>query len=472
MGFHAPTGKGTMKSVLIANRGEIACRIVRACRDLGLRSVAVYSDADRNALHVELADEAVRIGPPPARQSYLNADALLEAARATGAMAIHPGYGFLSESSAFARRVVEAGLLFVGPTHTIIAEMGDKGRARARADDAGVPVLPGSGRLSQDIGVDLLCRRGAGVGFPLLVKATGGGGGIGMRRVDTEADLPAAVERAREQAVRSFSDDGVYLEHFVAAARHVEVQVFGIAPGRAVAFPERDCSVQRRFQKVIEESPAVNLPDGVSRGLRSAAARLAERVGYLGAGTVEFIVDAATGGFYFLEMNTRIQVEHPVTEMVTGLDLVALQLRQTAGEDLSAAIPNAPQAVGHAIEARIYAEAPDRGFLPTPGRLARLDLPASEGGLRIDIGVRAGDEITPFYDPMIAKVIAWGSDRDTARRRLDVALAATCIDGVGCNLAFLRSVLAHEEFRAGTTTTDFVSRQGTALLAAPLANVR
>ncbi|MFG1262100.1 MULTISPECIES: acetyl-CoA carboxylase biotin carboxylase subunit [Xanthobacter] len=453
-----------MKSVLIANRGEIACRIVRACRDLGLRSIAVYSDADRNALHVELADEAVRIGPPPARQSYLDADAILEAARATGAMAIHPGYGFLSESPSFARKVVDAGLVFVGPADTIIAEMGDKGRARARAEDAGVPVLPGSGRLPRDMGEDLP-GLGASVGFPLLVKATGGGGGIGMRRVDTEADLPAAVERAREQAARSFGDDGVYLEHFVAAARHVEVQVFGVAPGRVIAFPERDCSVQRRFQKVIEESPAANLPDGVSHGLRTAAARLAARVGYLGAGTVEFIVDAATGRFYFLEMNTRIQVEHPVTEMVTGLDLVALQLRQAAGENLLAAIPDPPVAVGHAIEARIYAEAPDRGFLPTPGRLARLDLPALGDGLRIDTGVRAGDEITPFYDPMVAKVIAWGPDREAARRRLDDALAATCINGVGSNLAFLRSVLAHAEFRTGAATTDFVARHGSALLA-------
>lgn len=455
-----------MKSVLIANRGEIACRIVRACRDLGLRSVAVYSDADRNALHVELADEAVRVGPPPARQSYLDAQAILEAARATGATAIHPGYGFLSESPSFARQVVEAGLLFVGPTDAIIAEMGDKGRARARAEDAGVPVLPGSGRLHRDMGEDLP-GLGASVGFPLLVKATGGGGGIGMRRVDAEADLPAAVERAREQAARSFGDDGVYLEHFVAAARHVEVQVFGVAPGQVIAFPERDCSVQRRFQKVVEESPAANLPDGVSHGLRNAAARIAARVGYLGAGTVEFIVDAATGRFYFLEMNTRIQVEHPVTEMVTGLDLVALQLRQAAGEDLSAAISDPPMAVGHAIEARIYAEAPDRGFLPTPGRLARLDLPALEDGLRIDTGVRAGDEITPFYDPMIAKVIAWGPGREAARRRLDDALAATCIAGVGSNLAFLRSVLAHEEFCAGLATTDFVARHGSALLAPP-----
>jgi 3-methylcrotonyl-CoA carboxylase alpha subunit len=454
-----------MKSVLIANRGEIACRVVRACRSLGLRSIAVYSDADRNALHVELADAAVHIGPAPARRSYLDAGAILAAARAGGADAIHPGYGFLSENAAFARQIAEAGLVFVGPAAAIIAEMGDKGRARARAEDAGVPVLPGSGRLPQETGDDLLVRAAA-VGFPLLVKATGGGGGIGMRRVDAPADLAAAVERAREQAARSFGDDGVYLEHFVAAARHVEVQVFGTAPGRAVAFPERDCSVQRRFQKVIEESPAANLPDGVSQGLRDAAARLAERVGYLGAGTVEFIVDAATGRFYFLEMNTRIQVEHPVTEMVTGLDLVALQLRLAAGEDLSAAIPDAPRAQGHAIEARLYAEAPERGFLPTPGRLTRLDLPSSRHGVRIDAGVRAGDEITPFYDPMIAKVIAWGEDRETARRRLDDALAATCIDGVGCNLAFLRAVLAHPEFRNGTATTDFIVRNGSGLVTA------
>ncbi|MFG1360943.1 acetyl-CoA carboxylase biotin carboxylase subunit [Xanthobacter pseudotagetidis] len=453
-----------MKSVLIANRGEIACRIARACRSLGLRSIAVYSDADRDALHVALADAAVHIGPAPARQSYLDADAILAAARATGAAAIHPGYGFLSENAAFARKVADAGLVFVGPGDAIIAEMGDKGRARARAEEAGVPVLPGSGRLTDETSQDLIARAAA-VGFPLLVKATGGGGGIGMRRMDAAGDLAAAVERAREQAARSFGDDGVYLEHFVAAARHVEVQVFGTAPGRAVAFPERDCSVQRRFQKVIEESPATNLPDGVARGLRDAAARLAERVGYLGAGTVEFIVDAVTGRFYFLEMNTRIQVEHPVTEMVTGLDLVALQLRQAAGEDLSAAIPDAPQADGHAIEARIYAEAPERGFLPTPGRLARLDLPAPQPGVRIDSGVRSGDQITPFYDPMIAKVIAWGADREAARRRLDDALAATCIDGVGCNLAFLRAVLAHPDFRTGSITTDFIVRNGPQLMA-------
>lgn len=448
-----------MKSVLIANRGEIACRIARACKGLGLHSIAVFSDADQAALHVALADEAVRIGPASARQSYLDADAILEAARRTGADAIHPGYGFLSESASFAGKVREAGLVFVGPSAEIIAEMGDKGRARARAEAARVPVLPGSGRLAEQDDAELVALAHR-VGLPLLVKATGGGGGIGMRRLDTAGDVPAAVARVREQALRSFGDAGVYLEHFVAAARHVEVQVFGTGPGRAVAFPERDCTVQRRFQKVIEESPAANLPDGVSQALREAAARLATEVGYLGAGTVEFIVDAVSGRFYFLEMNTRIQVEHPVTEMVTGLDLVALQLRLAAGENLGAAIPDAPSAQGHAIEARLYAEMPGRGFLPSPGRLAELSFPAGDAFVRVESGVRAGDDITAYYDPMIAKIIAWGENREAARVRLSEALARTCVDGVGCNLDFLRAVLEHAEFRQGITTTDFVARCG------------
>ncbi|MEP9350677.1 biotin carboxylase N-terminal domain-containing protein [Xanthobacter sp. KR7-225] len=454
-----------MKSVLIANRGEIACRIAQACRGLGLRSIAVFSDADADGLHVALADAAVRIGPAPARASYLDADAVIEAARASGAQAIHPGYGFLSENAGFARKVREAGLVFVGPAAEIIAEMGDKGRARARAQGAQVPVLPGSGRLPESEDADLVARA-LEVGLPLLVKATGGGGGIGMRRLDAASDVPGAVARVREQALRSFGDAGVYLEHFVAAARHVEVQVFGTGPGRVVAFPERDCSVQRRFQKVVEESPAAGLPPGLSDALRAAAARLAAQVGYLGAGTVEFIVDARSGRFYFLEMNTRIQVEHPVTEMVTGLDLVALQLRLAAGEDLSAAVPDAPRAQGHAIEARLYAEVPARGFLPSPGRLTQLALPKPEPHLRVDAGVRAGDHITPFYDPMIAKVIAWGADRARARARLADALARTCVDGVGCNLDFLRAVLDHGEFRAGAATTDFVARCGPELVGA------
>lgn len=452
-----------MRRVLIANRGEIACRIIRACRSLGLHSIAVYSEADTRSMHVELADEAVLLGPAPARQSYLNVAAVLAAAAASRADAIHPGYGFLSENVGFARSVKEAGLIFVGPEPDVIAAMGDKGLARAAADRAGVPVLPGSPRFDVNDRIDL-DKYAVGTGFPLLVKAAGGGGGIGMRRVDRVDQLQAVVAAAQTQALRVFGGGSLYLERMVAKARHVEVQVFGFADGRVVTFPERDCSVQRRFQKVIEESPAPLLSEEMRRFMRTAAGRLAESVEYRGAGTVEFIADTESERFYFLEMNTRIQVEHAVTEMVTGVDLVVLQLQLAAGVDLGGALTESPVARGHAMEARIYAESPERGFLPSPGHLKNVTLPPADSDLRIDTGVRTGDDITPHYDPMIAKIIAWGPDRTAARDRLLRALAETRVEGVQTNLALLLRVIEHNFFRQGGVTTNYIELYGDQLM--------
>ncbi|MFA6264115.1 MAG: biotin carboxylase N-terminal domain-containing protein [Pseudolabrys sp.] len=451
--------------VLIANRGEIACRVIRACRALGFDSISVYSEADARSMHVGMADEAVLIGPAPARQSYLDHSAVLAAAAATRADAVHPGYGFLSENAAFARAVQEAGLIFIGPDPEIIETMGDKGRARTMAERAGVPVLPGSPQFGIDDGVGLDAYADA-TGFPLLVKAAGGGGGIGMRRVDRLDQLRPVVSAAQAQALRVFGNGSVYLERLVARARHIEIQVFGFGNGRVVTFPERDCSVQRRYQKVIEESPAPLLSDETRNEMRTAAGRLAASVNYCGAGTVEFIVDADSEQFYFLEMNTRIQVEHAVTEMVTGVDLVALQLQQAAGGDLGSVLITPPSARGHALEVRLYAESPERGFLPSPGHLKNVRLPAPQSDLRIDTGVRSGDDITPHYDPMIAKIVAWGPDRAAALDRLRSALAETSIEGVQTNLTFLAAVTVHAAFRRGGVTTDYIEANRGDLFAA------
>lgn len=442
--------------LLIANRGEIACRIMATCQRMDIATIAVHSEADAGAAHVAAADEAVSIGPPPAPQSYLRGDRIIDAAKATGAQAIHPGYGFLAESPDFARSVLEAGLIWIGPSPEIIASMGDKDRARAIAQDAGVPILPGSPRFPVDQ-LDGLDEAATAIGFPLLVKAACGGGGIGMRRVDRLKDLKGVVTATQSMAERSFGDGTIYLERFVARARHVEVQVFGFGDGRAVHLFDRDCSVQRRYQKIIEEAPAPALSEALREAMQAAAVSLAETVRYAGAGTVEFIYDVDRGEFHFLEMNTRIQVEHPATEMITGVDLIEWQIRQAAGMlDAAGQLAQAP--ARHAIELRIYAERPEKNFLPAPGTISKINWPSEDDSLRIDHAVRDGDSITPFYDPMIAKLIARGPDRASAIARLSAALAETRIEGVPTNIAFLASVLETPEFRDGELSTDLIAR--------------
>lgn len=453
-----------MKKLLVANRGEIARRVFRSARELGIATVAVYSEADAHAAHVLEADEAWPIGPAPARDSYLNVDKVLEAARLSGADAVHPGYGFLSENADFAEAVEAAGLTWVGPTPDSIRTMGDKQRARALAEAAGVPIVPGSDRIAPDTteGID---AAGAEVGYPLLVKAAAGGGGIGMRRVDDPAKLRETVIATQSMAGKAFGNGSVFLERFVPKARHVEIQVFGFGEAGAVHFYERDCSLQRRFQKVIEESPAPGLPDTVRNRMTEAAVRLCRHVAYRGAGTVEFIVDAESFEFFFLEMNTRIQVEHPVTEMVTGHDLVSLQLRFAAGE-----IGNLPQdeisTRGHAIECRLYAENPEKRFMPSPGTLSVFSLPSAVPGLRIDCGYREGDTVTPFYDPMIAKLIVHGATRDEARERAAQALRRLKVDGLRTNRAFLIGCLENDGFASGDVYTSFIDENLAALLGA------
>jgi 3-methylcrotonyl-CoA carboxylase alpha subunit len=453
-----------IRRVLIANRGEIACRIVRACHALGVASVAVYSEADAASLHRQLADAAVPIGPAPAGQSYLDAAKVLAAAIAQQADAVHPGYGFLSENAAFAQAVQEAGLAWIGPEPETIAAMGDKARARTIAKRSGVPVLPGSDRLPT-ASPEAWQSAADSVGYPLLVKAVGGGGGIGMKRVDDGAALAATIESAQALAAKAFGQSEVYLERFVPRARHVEIQVFGDGRGGAVHLFERECSVQRRFQKIIEESPAPRLPRALLDRMADAAVALAAHERYRGAGTVEFVVDAASHEFFFLEMNTRIQVEHAVTEAVTGWDLVQQQIL-LAGGAAQRLDQRTIECAGAAIECRLYAENPARQFLPSPGRLERFRLPEAMGGLRIDCGVREGDAVTPHYDPMIAKLIAHGPTRADAIVRMRQALSQIEIAGIRHNAGFLQSVLAHPAFVAGEVDTGFVDRERASLLAA------
>ena len=443
-----------MKKLLIANRGEIACRIMRSARALGLGVVAVYSEADADARHVAEADEALPIGPPAAKESYLVGDRIIAAARESGADGIHPGYGFLAENAAFAEAVEDAGLVWVGPRADSIAAMGDKERARTIARDAGLPVVPGSARLTADdlAGLDDAAQA---VGYPLLVKASAGGGGIGMRRVDEAAKLADVVGATQTMAERAFGDGTVYLEKLVLQPRHVEIQVFGLGDGRGFHLMERECSVQRRFQKIVEEAPSPAVDPALRARMADAALALVERERYRGAGTVEFIL-APDGAFYFLEMNTRIQVEHPVTEMISGLDLVGLQLRLARGEDLGGLTLPADGARGHAIECRIYAENPDRNFLPSPGLLERFQPPPAGDGIRLDTGVAEGDRITPFYDPMIAKLVAHGADRNAAIDKMLTALGEFRIEGIVTNIDFLGRVVGHAAFRAGDTHTGFV----------------
>lgn len=452
-----------MKRLLVANRGEIACRIIRAAKALHMHTIAVYSEADTHALHVELADEAAFIGPAPARQSYLLADAVLQAGKKHGADCVHPGYGFLSENTDFALAADKAGIHWIGPDANTITQMGDKNRARDIAVACGVPILPGTERLNTDNTSNLLTR-GQQVGYPLLVKAAGGGGGIGMRLVNNPDDLVNTILSTKEVAAKSFGDTGVYLERYVPKARHIEIQIFGFGDGTAVHLFERECSIQRRFQKIIEESPAPGLPATVLQKMADAAVALASYQRYAGPGTVEFLVDAHSFEFFFLEMNTRIQVEHGVTEMVTGLDLVQMQIQQAAGH-LTPLSQAQIQRSGVAIECRIYAENPQRKFMPSPGVMTTCQFPAPHAGLRIDTGVRSGDRITPFYDPMIAKLIAYADTREQAISHLTQALTNTQIEGIHSNIPFLERVLTNDAFVHGAINTQFVDTHLTDLLA-------
>ena len=443
-----------LDSVLIANRGEIACRVIRTARRLGLRTIAVYSEADRNALHVRLADEAVPIGPAPARDSYLNVAAIIAAARSSGAKCIHPGYGFLSENAAFARVCAEAGVVFVGPPESSILRMGSKSEGRRLMAAAGVPVLPGYDGAEQSPAH--LQSEAERMGFPLLIKPTAGGGGKGMRIVHASAEFADALAGARREAVKAFGDDRVLLERFVERGRHVEIQVFADAHGNAVHLFERDCSLQRRHQKVIEEAPAQGVGEHTRTAMGEAAVAAARAVDYRSAGTVEFLYDGQ--GFYFLEMNTRLQVEHPVTEMITGLDLVEWQLRVASGETLPLAQDRIRRR-GHAVEARLYAEDPERGFLPSTGRLRRFRLPSPTQTVRIDSGFEAGDEVSVHYDPMLAKIIAWGPDRAAAFASLRAALEETDVDGVRSNVRFLWEIAGHPRVLAGDVDTRLLERE-------------
>jgi len=457
--------------ILIANRGEIACRVIRTARKLGIRTVAVYSDADASALHVEMADEAVHIGPSPVGESYLRGDKIVAAALATGAEAIHPGYGFLSENPAFVDQVTAAGLVFIGPSAASIRAMGLKDAAKRLMEKAGVPVVPGYHGEAQEI--VLLASKAREIGYPVLIKARAGGGGKGMRRVDHPDDFSEALSGARREAKTAFGDDRVLVEKYVDKPRHIEVQVFGDNFGNAVHLYERDCSAQRRHQKVIEEAPAPGMTPALRKAMTDAAVKAAKAINYSGAGTIEFIVDASQGlkadRFWFMEMNTRLQVEHPVTEMITGIDLVEWQLRVASGERL----PKTQDEIalsGHAFEARLYAEDAAKGFLPATGTLHHLEFPdaAPEGArMRIETGVRAGDAISPFYDPMIAKLVAHGKDRASALGAMREMLARTEVAGSTVNTAFLAALAADADFNAGDIDTGLIGRHQEALTAVP-----
>jgi len=467
------------RKILIANRGEIACRVITTARKMGVRTVAVYSDADAGSLHVALADEAVRLGPAPAKDSYLRGDLILLAARDAGAQAVHPGYGFLSENESFAQACTDTGIAFVGPPPFAIHAMGSKSEAKALMERAKVPLVPGYHGARQD--PKFLHEHADSIGYPVLIKASAGGGGKGMRVVNTATEFVAALESCLREAKASFGDDRVLIEKYVERPRHIEIQVFADGFGEAVYLFERDCSVQRRHQKVIEEAPAPGMTPERRKAMGEAAVAAAKAVGYVGAGTVEFIADPR-GNFFFMEMNTRLQVEHPVTEMITGHDLVEWQLRIAAGEPLTAVLPKLQESLeigGHAIEARVYAENPDKGFLPAIGRLAHYAMPAhvafarnADGEpfhrpapVRIDSGVRSGDEITPFYDPMIAKLIVWGTDRDQALARMQEALSDMHVVGVANNVDFLARLFANPSFARGELDTGLIERERERLFA-------
>jgi 3-methylcrotonyl-CoA carboxylase alpha subunit len=440
-----------IRRLLIANRGEIVCRIARTARRLGVTTIAVYSDADRNAQHVRSADEAYHLGAAPAAESYLNIGKLIALARRVGADAIHPGYGFLSENAGFAQACVDAGLIFVGPPAAAIKAMGSKSASKAAMAAVGVPVAPGYHGSEQSL--QRLSEEAARVGFPLIIKASAGGGGKGMQVVNSAAEVPAAVESAQRLARTAFGDDRLLMERFFPKARHVEVQVFADSHGQTISLFDRDCSVQRRHQKIIEEAPAPGLREEVRAAMAQAAVKSAQAVGYVGAGTVEFLVDDAQN-FYFMEMNTRLQVEHPVTELITGIDLVEWQLRIAQGESLPATENLSRR--GFAVEARLYAEDPSHDYLPSVGRISHLRWAEASAGLRQDTGVEEGDEVSSYYDPMLGKIIAWGESRATAIDLLRRALGEIEIVGVATNRALLSSVLGDEEFRRGAVATNFL----------------
>ena len=441
--------------VLIANRGEIAVRIIRACREMGVGAVAVYSDCDRRALHVRMADEAWHLGPSPASESYLRIDRIIDVARRSGAALVHPGYGFLAENAAFAQACRDAGLTFVGPAPQAIERMGGKTAAREVARQAGVPVVPGSDvPFAEDAPDQDIVHAAVAVGYPLVIKAVAGGGGKGMRTVATEADLLPAVRLARSEARSAFGNGACYLERRLIDPRHIEIQLLGDAEGTVIPFVERECSIQRRHQKVVEESPSPVLDAATRRAMADAAARIARSVGYTNAGTIEFLLDA-DGAFYFLEMNTRLQVEHPVTEAVTGIDLVQWQLRIALGERLTIDPERAITPRGHAIECRIYAEDPDRGFLPSPGRVRSLSVPGGPG-VRDDRGVASGDDIPLFYDSLIAKLTIWVETRPLAIERLTRALDEYRVVGVSTTLPFFRWLVRQQAFAEARFSTTYL----------------
>ncbi len=447
-----------LKSVLVANRGEIACRVMRTARRMGIRTVAVYSEADRDSMHVAMADEAHAIGPAAARESYLRGDRIIAAAQASGAEAVHPGYGFLSENAEFAEACAVAGLTFIGPPPAAIRAMGSKSAAKALMERAGVPLVPGYHGEDQDSArLEVEATR---IGYPVLIKASAGGGGKGMRVVEHQEDFASALELAKGEARAAFGDDQVLVERYLTRPRHIEIQVFADTHGNVVYLFERDCSIQRRHQKVVEEAPAPGMDPGRRAAMGRAACDAARAIGYVGAGTVEFIAEG--DDFFFMEMNTRLQVEHPVTEMITGQDLVEWQLRVAAGERLPL-LQDGLAIHGHAIEVRVYAEDPSRDFVPSVGRLAWLRQPDVGDGIRVDSGVREGDEITVHYDPMIAKLIAWGETRAEAICRLSAALMTYEVVGVRTNLDLLRNISAHPAFQAANLDTGFIQRQSEVL---------
>ncbi|MDG9779949.1 acetyl/propionyl/methylcrotonyl-CoA carboxylase subunit alpha [Metapseudomonas otitidis] len=452
-------------TLLIANRGEIACRVMRTAKALGIRTVAVHSEIDRNARHVREADMAINLGGAKPAESYLRVDALIAAAQASGAQAIHPGYGFLSENAGFARAIEAAGLVFLGPPASAIDAMGSKSAAKALMEEAGVPLVPGY--HGEDQALETFRAAAERIGYPVLLKAAAGGGGKGMKVVEREADLAEALSSAQREAQAAFGDARMLVEKYVLKPRHVEIQVFADRHGNCLYLNERDCSIQRRHQKVVEEAPAPGLSAEQRRAMGEAAVRAAQAIGYVGAGTVEFLLDAR-GDFFFMEMNTRLQVEHPVTEAITGLDLVAWQIRVARGEALPITQAQVPL-MGHAIEVRLYAEDPEGGFLPASGHLDLYREPAPGEGRRVDSGVAEGDDVSPFYDPMLAKLIAWGENREEARQRLLAMLEDTAVGGFRTNLAFLRRVLGHPAFAAAELDTGFIERHQAQLLPAPAA---
>lgn len=448
------------KKILIANRGEISCRVSRTAHKLGIKTVAVYSDADVHALHVAMADEAVRLGPAPSRESYLCADKIIAAAKATGAEAIHPGYGFLSENAAFAQACADNGIKFIGPSAAAITAMGSKSGAKALMEKAGVPLIPGYHGEEQDAG--FLLEQARKMGFPVLLKASAGGGGKGMRAVHAENEFHEALHAAQREAMNAFGDQRMLIEKLLLEPRHVEVQILADAQGNCVYVFDRDCSIQRRHQKVVEEAPAPGLSDELRQAMGEAAVRAAKAIAYEGAGTLEFLVDKS-GAFYFMEMNTRLQVEHPVSELVSGLDLVEQQLLVASGQHLTFAQKDL-QPRGHAIEVRLYAEDPQHEFLPSTGRLRIFSLPEAEG-IRVDTGYREGDEVSVHYDPMMAKLIAWGENRTQAAARLCNSLEQVRVAGVRHNAAFLARILANPAFLEAQLSTRFIEEQQESLLA-------